>query len=90
MAQLINRSDWSMVMSQSLGNHGTGVFVLARDLVNMLTRWYWARTHDMPAVIRYLDHWATAAPTLMEADEAGHLTGTSVHAPQRPRSRKLS
>ncbi|GFT79151.1 hypothetical protein TNCV_3095011 [Trichonephila clavipes] len=22
---------------------------------------YWARTHDMPAMIRYLDHWATAA-----------------------------
>ncbi|GFY00668.1 hypothetical protein TNCV_2140621 [Trichonephila clavipes] len=20
--------------------------------------WYWARTHDMPAMIRYLDHWA--------------------------------
>ncbi|GFX39132.1 hypothetical protein TNCV_359461 [Trichonephila clavipes] len=24
-------------------------------------QWYWARTHDMPATIRYLDHWATAA-----------------------------
>ncbi|GFW94377.1 hypothetical protein TNCV_1433121 [Trichonephila clavipes] len=24
-------------------------------------KWYWARTHDMPAMIRYLDHWATAA-----------------------------
>ncbi|GFV85834.1 hypothetical protein TNCV_2004541 [Trichonephila clavipes] len=23
--------------------------------------WYWARTHDMPARIRCLDHWATAA-----------------------------
>ncbi|GFS77097.1 RNA-directed DNA polymerase from mobile element jockey [Trichonephila clavipes] len=23
--------------------------------------WYWARTHDMPVMIRYLDHWATAA-----------------------------
>ncbi|GFW60766.1 hypothetical protein TNCV_571121 [Trichonephila clavipes] len=23
--------------------------------------WYWARTHDMPAMIRYLDHWAIAA-----------------------------
>ncbi|GFW31020.1 hypothetical protein TNCV_4522891 [Trichonephila clavipes] len=23
---------------------------------------YWARTHDMPTTIRYLDHWATAAP----------------------------
>ncbi|GFT79899.1 hypothetical protein TNCV_4598131 [Trichonephila clavipes] len=21
--------------------------------------WYWARTHDMPAMIRYIDHWAT-------------------------------
>ncbi|GFU62355.1 hypothetical protein TNCV_2653301 [Trichonephila clavipes] len=25
-------------------------------------QWYWARTHDMPAMIRYLDHWATADP----------------------------
>ncbi|GFX75769.1 hypothetical protein TNCV_2237411 [Trichonephila clavipes] len=25
-------------------------------------RWYWARTHDMPAMIRYFDHWAAAAP----------------------------
>ncbi|GFX97211.1 hypothetical protein TNCV_557011 [Trichonephila clavipes] len=24
-------------------------------------QWYWARTHDMPAMIQYLDHWATAA-----------------------------
>ncbi|GFU48936.1 hypothetical protein TNCV_3209301 [Trichonephila clavipes] len=24
---------------------------------------YWARTHDMPAMIRCLDHWSTAAPT---------------------------
>ncbi|GFV65984.1 hypothetical protein TNCV_1303751 [Trichonephila clavipes] len=24
-------------------------------------KWYWARTHDMPAMIRYLDDWATAA-----------------------------
>ncbi|GFW90160.1 uncharacterized protein TNCV_1789811 [Trichonephila clavipes] len=23
--------------------------------------WYWARTHDRPAMIRYLDRWATAA-----------------------------
>ncbi|GFV51480.1 hypothetical protein TNCV_844191 [Trichonephila clavipes] len=23
-------------------------------------KWYWARTHDMPAMI--LDHWAAAAP----------------------------
>ncbi|GFT57220.1 hypothetical protein TNCV_1692271 [Trichonephila clavipes] len=22
--------------------------------------WYWARTHDMPAMMRYLDHWAAA------------------------------
>ncbi|GFT53352.1 hypothetical protein TNCV_3323841 [Trichonephila clavipes] len=22
--------------------------------------WYWTRTHDMPAMIRYLDHWTTA------------------------------
>ncbi|GFX69581.1 hypothetical protein TNCV_1769501 [Trichonephila clavipes] len=28
--------------------------------------WYWARTHDMPAMIRYLDHWATAAPLPVE------------------------
>ncbi|GFT69481.1 hypothetical protein TNCV_1297661 [Trichonephila clavipes] len=24
-------------------------------------QWYWARTHDMPTMIRYLDHWVTAA-----------------------------
>ncbi|GFU91545.1 hypothetical protein TNCV_2543111 [Trichonephila clavipes] len=24
--------------------------------------WYWARTHGMPAMIRYLYHWTTAAP----------------------------
>ncbi|GFV77930.1 hypothetical protein TNCV_841 [Trichonephila clavipes] len=24
-------------------------------------QWYWAQTHDMPAMIRYLDHWATVA-----------------------------
>ncbi|GFT24682.1 uncharacterized protein TNCV_2856181 [Trichonephila clavipes] len=23
--------------------------------------WYWARTHGMPTMIRYLDHWAIAA-----------------------------
>ncbi|GFV29705.1 hypothetical protein TNCV_5001551 [Trichonephila clavipes] len=39
--------------------------------------WYRARTHDMPAMIRYLDHWATTA-----------LTGASAHAPQHPRSQK--
>ncbi|GFV29537.1 hypothetical protein TNCV_4489911 [Trichonephila clavipes] len=26
--------------------------------------WYWARTHDMPAMIRYPDHCATGAPSL--------------------------
>ncbi|GFX90917.1 hypothetical protein TNCV_3167481 [Trichonephila clavipes] len=25
-------------------------------------QWYEIRTHDMPPMIRYLDHWATAAP----------------------------
>ncbi|GFT03066.1 hypothetical protein TNCV_1361441 [Trichonephila clavipes] len=30
--------------------------------------WYWTRTHDIPAMIRYVDHWATAAPkTVAEA-----------------------
>ncbi|GFV34004.1 hypothetical protein TNCV_2614021 [Trichonephila clavipes] len=29
-----------------------------------LLKWYWARTHDMPAMIRYLDHFATAAISL--------------------------
>ncbi|GFW23218.1 hypothetical protein TNCV_3803181 [Trichonephila clavipes] len=23
--------------------------------------WYWDRTHDMPAMVGYLNHWATAA-----------------------------
>ncbi|GFU41132.1 hypothetical protein TNCV_1058601 [Trichonephila clavipes] len=26
--------------------------------------WYWDRTHDMPAMVGYLNHWATAAPFL--------------------------
>ncbi|GFY16505.1 hypothetical protein TNCV_735341 [Trichonephila clavipes] len=25
-------------------------------------KWYWDRTHDMPAMVGYLNHWATAAP----------------------------
>ncbi|GFT07821.1 hypothetical protein TNCV_1214151 [Trichonephila clavipes] len=25
--------------------------------------WYWDRTHDMPAMVGYLNHWATAAPS---------------------------
>ncbi|GFW75312.1 hypothetical protein TNCV_4189661 [Trichonephila clavipes] len=28
--------------------------------------WYWPRTHGMPAMSRYLDHCATAAPQLRE------------------------
>ncbi|GFV42674.1 alpha-2 adrenergic receptor [Trichonephila clavipes] len=32
--------------------------------------WYWARTYDMPTMIRYLDHWAIAAPNkLQNVDE---------------------
>ncbi|GFX41836.1 hypothetical protein TNCV_389491 [Trichonephila clavipes] len=30
--------------------------------------WYWARTRDMPAMIRYLDHWATAAPEQIQIE----------------------
>ncbi|GFU48013.1 hypothetical protein TNCV_4967961 [Trichonephila clavipes] len=29
-------------------------------------QWYWARTHDMPAMIRYLDNWDTTALSLSE------------------------
>ncbi|GFV84985.1 transposable element Tc1 transposase [Trichonephila clavipes] len=32
--------------------------------------WYWARTHDMPTMIRYLDHWAIAAPKGILSDVA--------------------
>ncbi|GFV15567.1 hypothetical protein TNCV_4835931 [Trichonephila clavipes] len=31
--------------------------------------WYRARTHDMPAMIRYLDHWATTTLTGPEVSE---------------------
>ncbi|GFW61466.1 hypothetical protein TNCV_347141 [Trichonephila clavipes] len=34
---------------------------------------YWARIHDMPAMIQYLDHWATAA--LVKAVESHALSG---------------
>ncbi|GFW52610.1 hypothetical protein TNCV_2391901 [Trichonephila clavipes] len=30
-------------------------------------RWYWDRTHDMPAMVGYLNHWATAALTFIGA-----------------------
>ncbi|GFU45485.1 hypothetical protein TNCV_3625861 [Trichonephila clavipes] len=29
-------------------------------LVTEWDRWYWAQSHDMPVMIRYIDHWATA------------------------------
>ncbi|GFV17117.1 hypothetical protein TNCV_3632801 [Trichonephila clavipes] len=41
----------------------------------------------MPAMIRYLNLWATSA--LRVSRQNVHLNGTSAHAPQRPRSRKL-
>ncbi|GFU92574.1 integrase catalytic domain-containing protein [Trichonephila clavipes] len=43
---------------------------------------YWARTHDMPAMIRYLDHWATAALKVTMAPLRVHL---HIHFPQYPR-----
>ncbi|GFS57442.1 general transcription factor II-I repeat domain-containing protein 2A [Trichonephila clavipes] len=30
---------------------------------DICTAWYWDRTHDMPAMVGYLNHWATAAPS---------------------------
>ncbi|GFU54731.1 hypothetical protein TNCV_1037761 [Trichonephila clavipes] len=30
------------------------------------TGWYWARTHDISAMVRYPNHWATAAPRQIE------------------------
>ncbi|GFW48558.1 putative RNA-directed DNA polymerase from transposon X-element [Trichonephila clavipes] len=38
-----------------------------------IAEWSWARTHDMPAMIRYLDHWATAALTIAEEDKFQYL-----------------
>ncbi|GFT60444.1 hypothetical protein TNCV_4972031 [Trichonephila clavipes] len=32
-----------------------------RQTFEQIAEWYWARSHDMPTLIRYLDHWATAA-----------------------------
>ncbi|GFY15757.1 hypothetical protein TNCV_1284021 [Trichonephila clavipes] len=44
-------------------------------------RWYWARTHDMTAMIRYLDHRATAA-LMTIADRAIRVReGSSEGAP---------
>ncbi|GFV10717.1 uncharacterized protein TNCV_1755561 [Trichonephila clavipes] len=34
---------------------------LCAPLPNVVGVWFWARTRDMPATIRYLDHWTTAA-----------------------------
>ncbi|GFS48543.1 uncharacterized protein TNCV_309741 [Trichonephila clavipes] len=36
-----------------------GMFRLPKSSYNR--RWYWAQTHDMSVMIRYLEHWATAA-----------------------------
>ncbi|GFW54722.1 hypothetical protein TNCV_2653621 [Trichonephila clavipes] len=38
----------------------------SRPMSTLRIKWYWARTLDMPAMIRYLDHWATAVLTLMQ------------------------
>ncbi|GFW55684.1 hypothetical protein TNCV_120681 [Trichonephila clavipes] len=32
---------------------------------SVMVGWYWARTYDMPDMIRYLNHWATAALVLV-------------------------
>ncbi|GFS53642.1 hypothetical protein TNCV_730681 [Trichonephila clavipes] len=40
------------------------------------SRWFWARSHDMPAMIRYLNHWATAAPIYTVAPRLNELIGT--------------
>ncbi|GFW97760.1 hypothetical protein TNCV_1425231 [Trichonephila clavipes] len=37
------------------------LFVSYMGRGSLVVKWYRARTHDMPAMIRYLDHWATAA-----------------------------
>ncbi|GFW08604.1 hypothetical protein TNCV_2776251 [Trichonephila clavipes] len=50
-------------------------------------KWYWAPTHDMPAMIGYLDHWATAAwagvepATLVEGEERWKALDHSQGAP---------
>ncbi|GFX65334.1 hypothetical protein TNCV_3168811 [Trichonephila clavipes] len=31
-------------------------------LDKLQVKWYWDRTHDMPAMVGYRNHWATAAP----------------------------
>ncbi|GFV21263.1 hypothetical protein TNCV_4323031 [Trichonephila clavipes] len=29
--------------------------------LDVTVKWYWDRTHDMPAMVGYRNHWATAA-----------------------------
>ncbi|GFX18470.1 hypothetical protein TNCV_3370431 [Trichonephila clavipes] len=43
--------EWPLVISRTVEQFGAAYG----------KTWYWARTHDMPAMIRFLDHWATAA-----------------------------
>ncbi|GFS75702.1 hypothetical protein TNCV_3424491 [Trichonephila clavipes] len=48
--------------------------------------WNWTRTHDMSAMIRYLDHWATAAPLPIRCGHNAypfHLCDTRFQLPQR-------
>ncbi|GFV97477.1 hypothetical protein TNCV_2039851 [Trichonephila clavipes] len=60
---------------------GSILMQCCRDLITGIVKlelkagleWYWALTHDMPTMIRYLDHWATAALDLDESTLSGPL-----------------
>ncbi|GFW83013.1 uncharacterized protein TNCV_4604401 [Trichonephila clavipes] len=39
------------------------------------SKWYWARSHDLPSIIRYRGHWVTAAPSPADIYRTkGHLS----------------
>ncbi|GFW46417.1 hypothetical protein TNCV_4811051 [Trichonephila clavipes] len=40
---------------------GWEVESLCETILIWVNKWYWDRTHDMPAMVGYLNHWATAA-----------------------------
>ncbi|GFX51904.1 retrovirus-related Pol polyprotein from transposon 412 [Trichonephila clavipes] len=39
-------------------------------------KWYWDQTHDMPAMVGYLNHWATAAQEAIRAHNSVKWTQT--------------
>ncbi|GFY32391.1 hypothetical protein TNCV_3558991 [Trichonephila clavipes] len=44
--------------------------------------WYWSRTRDMPAMIRYLGHWATAAQKTCHKEQLMQVKYAEAQSPQ--------